>query len=99
MSNGQCEPCTHLLQGLHKLLHRDGAAQQRLQHFAVRQVLTHSLPLLTAGGLGGPGRGLGQKESRLSLSASSDSSPSGPVGVSSLIQRPWDPRWSGARAL
>lgn len=53
----------HLFQGLHKLLYWDGATQQRLQHFAVRNVLTHPLPLLTAGGLGRPGRGLGQKES------------------------------------
>lgn len=57
------EPPAHLLQGLHKLFYRDGATQQRLQHLAVGNVLIHPLPLLTAGGLRGLGRGLGQKES------------------------------------
>lgn len=61
--SGQSRPPAHLLQGLHKLLYGDGATQQRLQYFAVRNVLVHPLPLLTAGGLGGLGRGLGQKES------------------------------------
>lgn len=52
----------HLLQGLHKLLHGDGTAQQRLQDFAVRDIIAHSLSLLPTGGLGGPRRGLEQKE-------------------------------------
>lgn len=60
---GRASHRAHLFQGLHKLFYWDGAAQQRLQHFAVRNVLAHPLPLLTAGGLGGLGRGLGQKES------------------------------------
>lgn len=59
---GQSRPPAHLFQGLHKLFYWDGPAQQRLQHFAVRNVLAHPLPLLTAGGLGGLGRGLGQRE-------------------------------------
>lgn len=71
----------HLFQGLHELLYWNGAAQQRLQHFAVRNVLAHPLPLLTAGGLGGLGRGLGQKES-VPLSERSSLTPwSGPAGL------------------
>lgn len=53
---------THLLQGLHKLLDWDGAAQQRLQNLAVWDVITRPLSLLTTCGLGRPGRGLEQKE-------------------------------------
>lgn len=50
--------CTHLLQGLHELFYWDGAAQQRLQHFAVWNVITRPLSLLSTCGLGGPGWGL-----------------------------------------
>lgn len=50
----------HLLQGLHELLHGDGAAQQRLHNLAVWHVLRQPLPLLTAWGLCRPGWGLEQ---------------------------------------
>lgn len=42
----------HLLQSLHKLVHGDGATQQRLQRFALGDIITHPLPLLAGRGLG-----------------------------------------------
>lgn len=42
----------HLLQSLHKLVHGDGATQQRLQRFALGHIITHPLPLLAGRRLG-----------------------------------------------
>lgn len=58
----------HLLQCLHELVHRDGAAQQRLQNLAVWNVVTGPLSLLAASGLGGPGRRLGRRKTGVSSS-------------------------------
>lgn len=41
----------YLLEGLHKLVHRNGATQQRLQRLTVWDVLTHALSLLAGRGL------------------------------------------------
>lgn len=94
---------THLLQGLHELFYRDGAAQQRLQNLAVWNVFICTLSLLTTCGLRGPGRGLVQKNRDLIQNqahhhppaaevraghAENHSEPTLPSGTSSLTEAP-----------
>lgn len=61
------EPCLplkayYLLECLHKLVHRNGATQQRLQRLALWHIITHSFSLLAGGGLRWFGRELMDKK-------------------------------------